>query len=319
MSIVLNKTSWLVLSAALANVLSHSAALAAENSSSNLYVPATDSLLDKLAQNPVLRPPMNNSFSSTDQSKYSPQTPTPVAPTDQKMVTTGAGQTVPLQSQPGGKSPTDANNSSALNDATKVLGTVQFNEAVPRAESGPGTTILQSLDEALVKSPRAAAIRAQLNITRSAFAEAAAQPNAGLFFDRGPYAEQVRRIGPSFSWEPPWKLVFRLLATKRLVDQARTDLMAALWTLRADVRRAYTEAVVAQETVETLNSLYDLASKLSQVSEKRFQAGDVPELDVLKARLATSQADVERQVGQRRVIRAKQQLNIIMGAPRKPQ
>jgi hypothetical protein len=50
---------------------------------------------------------------------------------------------------------------------------------------------------------------------------------------------------------------------------------------------------------------------------RRFQAGDVPELDVLKARLATSQSDVERQVGQRRVIRARQQLNIIMG--RKPE
>lgn len=311
MSTVLNKTSGLIVSAAMATVLSHSA-IAADKSPSNLYVPATDSLLDKLAQNPVLRPAMNNTFSSTDQGKYSPQTPTPMAPSDQNMVTTGSGQALILPS-PKGDGNQIAPTSSIVNDSTKVLGTVQFTEATPRPESGPGTTILQSLDEALVKSPRAAAIRAQLNITRSAFAEAAAQPNAGLFFDRGPYAEQVRRIGPSFSWEPPWKLVFRLLATKRLVDQARTDLMAALWTLRADVRRAYTEAVVAQETVETLNSLYDLASKLSQVSEKRFQAGDVPELDVLKARLATSQADVERQVGQRRVIRAKQQLNIIMG------
>ncbi|MBP9090766.1 TolC family protein [bacterium] len=200
-------------------------------------------------------------------------------------------------------------------DGPIVSGTVQFSEQ-PQG-IGSGMTILQSLDEALVKSPRAAAIRSQLQITTANYAEAAAAPNPGLLFDRAPLGEQVRRIGPTFTIEGPWKLVFRLLATKRLVEQTKTDLMTAIWALRADVRRAYTEVVVAQETVETLNSLYDLASRLLEVSDKRFQAGDVPELDVLKARLATSQADVERQVGMRRVIRAKQQLNVIMG--RKPE
>lgn len=196
-----------------------------------------------------------------------------------------------------------------------VSGTIQFSEQ-PKT-MGSGMTILQSLDEALVKSPRAAAIRAQLQITTAAYAEAAAGPNPAFLFDRAPLGEQVRRVGPTFTIEGPWKLVFRLLATKRLVEQTKTDLMTAIWALRADVRRAYTEVVVAQETVETLNSLYDLASRLLEVSDKRFQAGDVPELDVLKARLATSQSDVERQVGMRRVIRAKQQLNVIMG--RKPE
>ncbi|MDP3507590.1 MAG: TolC family protein [Candidatus Melainabacteria bacterium] len=200
-------------------------------------------------------------------------------------------------------------------DSPIVSGTVQFSEQ-PQG-MGSGMTILQSLDEALVKSPRAAAIRSQLQITTANYAEAAAGPNPGFLFDRAPLGEQVRRIGPTFTIEGPWKLVFRLLATKRLVEQTKTDLMTAIWALRADVRRAYTEVVVAQETVETLNSLYDLASRLLEVSDKRFQAGDVPELDVLKARLATSQADVERQVGMRRVIRAKQQLNVIMG--RKPE
>ena len=200
-------------------------------------------------------------------------------------------------------------------DSPIVSGTIQFSE--PPKTLGSGMTILQSLDEALVKSPRAAAIRAQLQITTAAYAEAAAAPNPAFLFDRAPLGEQVRRVGPTFTVEGPWKLVFRLLATKRLVEQTKTDLMTSIWALRADVRRAYTEVVVAQETVETLNSLYDLASRLLEVSDKRFQAGDVPELDVLKARLATSQSDVERQVGMRRVIRAKQQLNVIMG--RKPE
>lgn len=268
-------------------------------------VPKSVMVLDKLAQNPALR---GLPGTVVDQSKYSG---TGSAPASTMPAATGVtpaftGDNLSLPAQDKATNP----------GADKVTATIQYDE-IPQRPTGPGTSILQALDDALVKSPRAAAIRSQLQITRAAFADAASQPNPALFFDRGPYAEQVRRIGPAFNWEPPWKVVFRLLATKRLVDQTKTDLMASLWSLRADVRRAYTEVVVAQETVETLTSLYDLASRLLQVSDKRFQAGDVPELDVLKARLATSQSDVERQVGQRRVIRARQQLNIIMG--RKPE
>lgn len=178
-----------------------------------------------------------------------------------------------------------------------------------------GLSIFSSLDEALVKSPRAAAIRAFLPITKAMFARATEQPSPEFFYDEGVRAEENRRLGAVFNWEPPWKLVFRLLVAKHSVGAKRLELMAQLWMLRADVRRAYTEVVVAQETLETLTSLYDLAHRLRVVSEKRFAAGDVPELDLLKARLAESRYDVEKRVGLRRVIRAKQQLNIIMGRP----
>jgi len=103
-----------------------------------------------------------------------------------------------------------------------------------------------------------------------------------------------------------------MIAQQRLVAQTKIDLMTQLWQLRSDTRRAYTEVVVAQETLKTLNELYDLSAKLESVASKRFQAGDVPELDVLKARLATQQANVDRVVGQQRVVRARQLLNVIL-------
>ncbi len=178
-----------------------------------------------------------------------------------------------------------------------------------------GVSIFKALDEALVKNPRAAAIRSLLPVTQSELARATEQPPPAFVFDRGIAAEQVRRAGVQFDWEPPWKLILRLLVAQRMVDQEKLDLMAQLWQLRAAVRMAYTEVVVAQETLETLNSLYELANKLRIVSERRFKVGDVPELDLLKARLAESQYDVDRQVGVRRVIQAKQLLNIYMGRP----
>ncbi len=106
-----------------------------------------------------------------------------------------------------------------------------------------------------------------------------------------------------------------MLAAKRFVDQTKIDLLTQLWALRADVRRAYVELIVAQETQKTLIELYELSAKLLNVAEKRFQAGDVPELDFLKARLATSQSEVDVEVGRKRVLRAQQQLNVILGRP----
>jgi len=164
-----------------------------------------------------------------------------------------------------------------------------------------------------MNSPRAAAIRSQFGIVQAGYAAATQVPNPVFFFDRGMVAEQENRIGPILTSEPPWKLLFRLLIQKLTVDQSRFDLMTQLWQLRADTRRAYTEVVVAQETFKTLNELYDLSFKLETAVRSRNQAGAVPELDVMKARLATSQTAADRIVGAQRVIKARQALNVMLG------
>lgn len=193
-----------------------------------------------------------------------------------------------------------------------VTGTIEYN-AQPPAPSAAEVSMMQALNEALIRSPRAAAIRSQLQIAKSGLAAATVAPNPLFFMDRGPVAEQVKRIGPTLTIDPPWKLAFRLLAASRLYKQTKIDLLTNLWQMRSDVRRAYTEVVIAIEAQRTLTELYELTERLLEVSQKRFQAGDVPELDVLRARLATSQADVDRNVGRQRVIRARQQLNVAMG------
>lgn len=189
----------------------------------------------------------------------------------------------------------------------------EFDENVPDTSKSPAIGITDALNAALIYNPRAAAIRSQFGITEAGYATATQMPNPFFFLDRGLMAEQVSRIGPAFTIEPPWKLLFRFIVQKRTVDQARFDLMAQLWQLRSDIRRAYTEVVVAQETLKTLNELYDLSYKLEVAVSKRFQAGAVPELDVMKARLATSQTAADRVVGVQRVIKARQSLNVMLG------
>jgi cobalt-zinc-cadmium efflux system outer membrane protein len=169
------------------------------------------------------------------------------------------------------------------------------------------------LNEALVNSPRVAAARGLLGIQKALYVAATQMPNPIFFRDEAPQSEGVRRVGPIITYEPPWKLAFRLLAAKRQVQETKTEIMQTLWQFRNDVRRSYTDVIITQETYETLHDLSELAQRLLNVSSKRFQAGDVPELDVLKARLAHSQALVDTAQGAMKVNRSRQQLNVIMG------
>jgi cobalt-zinc-cadmium efflux system outer membrane protein len=173
--------------------------------------------------------------------------------------------------------------------------------------------VRQALNEALMNSPRVAATRALLGISKALYAAATQMPDPVYYRDEAPQSEGVRRNGVNVTYELPWKLAFRLVAAKRQVQETKTEILQTLWQFRNDVRRAYTEMVVAQETYDTLHDLSELALRLQVVSQKRFQAGDVPELDVLKARLAFSQAGVDTAQGNMRVNRARQQLNVVLG------
>ncbi len=214
--------------------------------------------------------------------------------------------------------PTDQNKTvpQTGESGSQVKGTVQYStghQAPPPPPSGDGLSLSQALDETLVKGPQAAAIRAQLPIAKAGIAQAAMAPNPFFFMDRGLVAEQVRRVGTTTTFDAPWKLALRVLSAKRFYDQNKIDLLTTLWTLRATARRSYTDTVVAQETAKTLADLFDLTTRLLNVSSKRFQAGDVPELDVLRARLATSQSQIDLGVGNQHLVRSGQQLNVIMG------
>ena len=174
-------------------------------------------------------------------------------------------------------------------------------------------TVLDALDDTLINSPRAAAIRCQLGITRANYAAATAWRNPGFFMDQAPLGEAVSRIGPVMNWTPPWQLAFDLLVARREVIQTKLEILRDLWSLRSDARRAYTEVVVAQETADALRQLVELASRVHTIAQKRFDAGAVPEFDVYKAKLALSQAELALAQGRQRVVKAKQRLNLLMG------
>jgi outer membrane protein, heavy metal efflux system len=181
---------------------------------------------------------------------------------------------------------------------------------------GPVTepvSITQAMSETLVQSPRAASLRLQLGIAKSNLVRATQMPNPSFLMDNGYRAEFTYRYGLSIPLEPPWKMALRIIAAKKEIRRVDFEIAKALWALRGDIRRAYTEVLIGQERFETLKELASLSQVLLTTAEKKCKAGDVARVDVFRADLACTQAAINRDQAAAEVLRAKQSLNVLLG------
>lgn len=174
-------------------------------------------------------------------------------------------------------------------------------------------SLTSAFDEGLIRSPRTSAIRLLLGITKSEMVRATELPNPTLFMDNGYRAEFTYRYGLTIPIEQPWKLALRLVLAKNMIKQTDMEILKALWIFRANVRRAYTDLVVAQELYSTFSELVDLTNQLYGIAKKRFEAGEVAELDVYRAEQEAYKALAEQAQQQYRVLEARQVLAVILG------
>lgn len=176
----------------------------------------------------------------------------------------------------------------------------------------PITPLSAAFDETLINSPRAANLRAQLGISRAAYAQALTLPNPSFFYLEDT-AQRARQIGANVQIEPPWKLAFRLLLAKSQIKLTDLEIQKNLWQLRATVRRAYLDVVIARETCETLEELQQLSGELLSIARRRFAAADVAEYDVERAALAGLQVDADFRQSLKRLEQTRERLTVVMG------
>ncbi len=185
----------------------------------------------------------------------------------------------------------------------------------PPSQTGstlPPISLSAVFDASLVNSPRAATIRTQLGITKALYAQALVLPNPSVFV-LNDTAELTHQVGGSIPIELPWKLAFRLLSAKAQIKQTDLEVQRNLWLLRATVRRAYLDVVMATETTKAFDELRSLAGEVLSTAQKRFAADDVAALDVKRAELAMFQAEADVKQSNRRLLQAKERLSVLMG------
>lgn len=244
-----------------------------------------------------LRPPITQQSSPVP-----PASPDSASSNPASDASSGSAKTIPPASSP------------ASSDAADNLGR---GKGAPDAPALRGVqtrvTLPGAFDESLMRCPRVAAIRLLLGITKSELYRATEMANPTIFFDNGYRAEDTYRYGITVPIEQPWKLALRIIQAKNQIKQTDLEILKALWIFRAEVRRAYTELIVAQELYDTLSELVELTNKLYTIARKRFEAGEVAELDVYRAEQESEKSLADQAQQEYRVMEAKQALAIILG------
>ena len=84
--------------------------------------------------------------------------------------------------------------------------------------------------------------------------------------------------------------------------------------IRRQVRDAYYTAAQAKSELDQLSQLADLSQRLRDIAKDRFNAGDVPQLEVMQADLELSRAGADRDVARQQMKVAFAKLNALLNA-----
>lgn len=161
----------------------------------------------------------------------------------------------------------------------------------------------QNLDLVAARRRRAVAI-AGIQIARqrpnpaTSFSASRDDPHEGVFFS------QPLEIGG--------KRGHRIAVAREEGALTDAEIAALARQVRRDTREAYYLLAFARADTARLEKLVELAQRLKQIAEERFNAGAVPELEVIQADLGLSRAQADYQVAGQREKVALSRLNALV-------
>jgi len=162
----------------------------------------------------------------------------------------------------------------------------------------------QNLDLAAARMERdvaAAGVRTAREIPNPSvsFSATRDEPHESLFFD-----EPVEIAG---------QRGHRIDVAQQEIRQTDLQISTLERQIRREVRDAFYGAALALAKTAQRAEARDLATRLRDIAQARFDAGDVPQLEVFQAELEVSRADAEYQVARQEEKVAWSQLNVLLG------
>ena len=164
----------------------------------------------------------------------------------------------------------------------------------------------QNLDLAAARRQRAVAL-AGIQIARQRpnptanFTALRDEPHEGLFFD------QPIEIGG--------KRGRRIDVARQEGALTEVEIATLARQVRRSTREAYYAAAYAHAESERLARVVELARRLSQISQDRFNTGDVAQLEVMQTGLEVSRAEADLQVARQREMVSMSELNALLNEP----
>ena len=164
----------------------------------------------------------------------------------------------------------------------------------------------QNLDLAAARRQRAVAL-AGIQIAKQRpnptanFTALRDEPHEGLFFD------QPIEIGG--------KRGRRIDVARQEGALTEVEIATLARQVRRSTREAYYAAAYAHAESDRLARVVELARRLEQIAEDRFNTGDVAQLEVMQTGLEVSRAEADLQVARQREIVSMSELNALLNEP----
>jgi cobalt-zinc-cadmium efflux system outer membrane protein len=194
------------------------------------------------------------------------------------------------------------------------LGAAVLSTAVLSAQAPASLTLGDAMTRAAESSPAAVAARMARAVDVAGLDVAGQRPNPDFAFE---YDKETPHW--AFTGTVPLEISGK---RQRRIDVANatlavTDAETARINadLRADVRRAYFEAVAAERRITIAQQLEQLATRARDAAQERFQTGAAPRLEALQASLTLAQASNEVGAAQGDATAARAELNALLAYP----
>lgn len=141
---------------------------------------------------------------------------------------------------------------------------------------------------------------------------------------KNPYVQSYVNMGKAAEDNPNYfGLIFPFEIAKRGVrkklaksalELTKGNVLLAELNLRLDVRQAYVDLVAAKSTLKILNDQRQLVQELLSIAQKKYDAGAVPQMDVVQAKMTLNQLLIQVNSAKTDVLVARYKFNLILGS-----
>jgi cobalt-zinc-cadmium efflux system outer membrane protein len=181
------------------------------------------------------------------------------------------------------------------------------------AVSGP-LTYEQALDLATVRNLNLEAARRQRAIRESAIRTARQIPNPDVSVE---LTQDVphQAVSVDVPIELGGKRARRIELAQAELTLADIDVQAELRAVRRDLRQTFYTLIAADERVRLAESLLDIARRVRDAAQARFETGAAPRLEVMQADLGVTRTETDLELARATRVAAQATLNAVLNQP----
>jgi cobalt-zinc-cadmium efflux system outer membrane protein len=170
-----------------------------------------------------------------------------------------------------------------------------------------------ALDLAVARNLELRAARLGRAVREAEVKTAGQHPNPDLVFESTrDTPHQMLSLDVPFE---PWKRSARVDLAKEELFLADVEDAAALLALRRKVRLAFYGLLAAEEEASLAQSMHEVANRVREVAQARFDEGAAPRLDVMQADLGRARATAELELARSARRSAEAELNALLDRP----